>query len=194
MIKALASLLFAPRTDPRDAVRPLYAAVVAAARAPHWYRDGGVADSVDGRFEMIAALLALTIKRLEDLPGQQATMALLTEIFVEDMDAQLRQEGIGDVVVGKHVGKMMGALGGRIAAYGAGLSVEGDPAPALRRNLYGTVPDIEDARLAAMVAYVRAAEARLQTLPYAAILTAASLYPDPAAGEDAGAGRAGRQV
>ncbi|NCP11920.1 MAG: ubiquinol-cytochrome C chaperone [Sphingomonadales bacterium] len=136
MIKALASLLFAPRTDPRDAVRPLYAAVVAAARAPHWYRDGGVADSVDGRFEMIAALLALTIKRLEDLPGQQATMALLTEIFVEDMDAQLRQEGIGDVVVGKHVGKMMGALGGRIAAYGAGLSVEGDPAPALRRNLY----------------------------------------------------------
>ena len=32
------------------------------------------------------------------------------------MDASLRQIGIGDYVVGKHVGRMMGALGGRLAA------------------------------------------------------------------------------
>ena len=37
-------------------------------------------------------------------------------MFIADMDSSLRQIGIGDYVVGKHVGRMMGALGGRLAA------------------------------------------------------------------------------
>jgi cytochrome b pre-mRNA-processing protein 3 len=32
------------------------------------------------------------------------------------MDAQLRQSGVGDLVVGKHVGKLMATLGGRLGA------------------------------------------------------------------------------
>ena len=32
------------------------------------------------------------------------------------MDASLRQIGIGDYVVGKHIGRLMGALGGRLGA------------------------------------------------------------------------------
>jgi cytochrome b pre-mRNA-processing protein 3 len=40
----------------------------------------------------------------------------LTELFVTDMDGQLRQSGVGDLVVGKHVGKLMGVLGGRLGA------------------------------------------------------------------------------
>jgi cytochrome b pre-mRNA-processing protein 3 len=48
--------------------------------------------------------------------------------------------GIGDIVVGKHIGKMMSMLGGRIGAYRDGLST-GDLAPALVRNLYrGAAP------------------------------------------------------
>lgn len=123
------------RRNANEAVRPLYNQVVAEGRAPHWYREGGVPDTIDGRFEMIAAILALVIARLELEPEQRQNVAWLVELFVHDMDSQLREIGIGDMVVGKHMGKMMGALGGRIGAYRDGLRA-GEFEAALVRNLY----------------------------------------------------------
>lgn len=117
---------FFRRDEGRDALIPLYNAVVAEARNPAWYLDGKLPDTVDHRFEMVAALTALAILRLDragDTGRHGAVM--LTELFVDDMDGQLRQEGIGDIVVGKHMGKMMAALGGRIAVYGTGLEAGG---------------------------------------------------------------------
>lgn len=124
------------RRDANLAVRPLYDAIVARGRAPHWYVEGGVPDTIDGRFEMIAAILALVIARLELEPEQRQNTAWLIEHFVHDMDSQLREIGVGDMVVGKHVGRMMGALGGRIGAYREGLKT-GQFEAALVRNLYG---------------------------------------------------------
>lgn len=143
------------RDEGRDALIPLYNAVVAEARNPAWYLDGKLPDTVDHRFEMVAALTALAILRLDraaDMGKHGAVM--LTELFVDDMDGQLRQEGVGDIVVGKHIGKMMAALGGRIAAYRDGL--EGDGLEeALVRNLYrGETPG--DAPLAFTAARLRA--------------------------------------
>lgn len=119
----------------RDAGAPLYAAVVARGRAPHWYLAGGVADTIDGRFEMIAAILSVVLIRLETDPAAAEAAVAVTERFIEDMDAQLRQEGVGDVGIGKQVGKLVSALGGRIGAYREGL-VTGTLAAALTRNLY----------------------------------------------------------
>ena len=77
------------------------------------------------------------------------------------MDAQLRERGIGDVVVGKHVGKMMAMLGGRLGAYRDGWAA-GDLRPALVRNLYrgvepapGAVAHVADA-LGALAGELRA--------------------------------------
>ncbi|MDE0877480.1 MAG: ubiquinol-cytochrome C chaperone family protein [Sphingomonas bacterium] len=122
--------------EKRDEALPLWTAVVQRGRQEHWYLDGAVPDSVDGRFDMIAAVLSLVLIRLE-ADGEAAAPlgAQLTERFVDDMDGQLRQMGIGDIVVGKHIGKMMSMLGGRIGAYREGLAV-GDLKPALARNLY----------------------------------------------------------
>lgn len=131
------------RRDDRARMRPLYASVVAAARQPAWYVEGQVPDTVDGRFEMVSAMLSLVLLRLE-AEGERhaAESAELTEIFVDDMDAQLREAGVGDVVVGKHIGKMMSALGGRLGAYRSGLVAGGDLNPALDRNVYqGVVVD-----------------------------------------------------
>jgi len=128
------------RRNVNEAVRPLYNAVVSEGRAAHWYRQGGVPDTIDGRFEMIAAILSLVIARLELESEQRQNVAWLVELFVSDMDGQLREIGIGDMVVGKHVGRMMGALGGRIGAYREGLKA-GTFEAALIRNLYrGTEP------------------------------------------------------
>jgi cytochrome b pre-mRNA-processing protein 3 len=132
--------LFA-REDDRASVRPLYAAIAVQARQPHWYVEGEVPDTIEGRFEMVTLLLALVLIRLDGL-GEAAAgpAALLAETFVEDMDGQMRELGMGDVVVGKHIGKMMSALGGRLGAYRAGFAGEAPIGEALLRNLYAGSP------------------------------------------------------
>ena len=121
-------------TDRRDALRPAYAAVIERARHPGWYL-AGVPDSMDGRFEMVAAILSQLLLRLEGEAEAAEASVALTELFVDDMDGQLRQIGIGDVVVGKHMGKMMSALGGRLGAYRAAGDDAAAIADVLRRNL-----------------------------------------------------------
>ena len=118
-----------------DTASVLYQAVVDRARAPHWYQAGGVADTIDGRFDAIAAVLSLTMLRIEGDPAGDTTGVALAERFVDDMDPQLREIGIGDVVVGKHMGRMMSMLGGRLGAYRDGLA-NGSLRGALLRNLY----------------------------------------------------------
>ena len=122
----------------------LYAAVVAAGRDPAWYRDGGVPDTVDGRFDTIAALLALVLLRLEadGEAGQQATVRL-AEAFADDMNGNLREIGIGDLLVGKHVTGMMGALGGRLGAFRDAAAADGDLSAAVRRNIFRENPPSE---------------------------------------------------
>lgn len=110
------SRLFGTAPDPREQVRPLWHKVVAIARDPAWYAECRVADEVDGRFDMITAVLSAVVVRLE-ATGKHAESALLCEFFVEDMDGQLREFGINDVVVGKHIGRLMSVLGGRLGAY-----------------------------------------------------------------------------
>ena len=98
--------LFTPRRDPREGLRPLWHRIVELSREPALYRDDGVADTIAGRFDMIAALLALVLLRLER-DGMAQETVLLTELFVADMDAQLRDTGVGDMVVGKHIGRLV---------------------------------------------------------------------------------------
>lgn len=133
--------LFDKFRKPRDETTALYTTIVARARAPHWYVAGAVPDTVDGRFDAIAAVLAIVMLRLEADPAGIPVATYLAEAFVDDMDPQLREIGIGDLLVGKHIGRMMGMLGGRLGAYRDGLAA-GDLKPALVRNLYrGEAPD-----------------------------------------------------
>ncbi|MDD3798638.1 MAG: ubiquinol-cytochrome C chaperone family protein [Novosphingobium sp.] len=131
------SRLFRNRPDPRDALRPLWHRVVEIARERQWYAEHGVADTVAGRFDMITAVLCLVLIRLEREPELKEPPVLLTELFVADMDGQLRESGVGDVVVGKHIGRLMSVLGGRLGAYRDALREPGDEAlaAAIVRNL-----------------------------------------------------------
>lgn len=150
--------LFRPRPDPREALRPLWNAIVATARAPHWYAEGHAPDTLDGRFDMISLILALVLHRIDDDPAHALSGVQLTELFVNDMDGQMRQIGFGDMVVGKQVGRMVGALGGRLGAYRAPDGSEAMKA-ALVRNLWrGAEPPAEGmAHVMARVAALRAA-------------------------------------
>jgi cytochrome b pre-mRNA-processing protein 3 len=164
----LARLLGSP--SDRLALMPLYEAAVARGRDPAWYREGGVPDTIDGRFEMVAAVLALILLRLER-EGEAAAAAAtrLTELFIDDMDGTMRELGIGDVVVGKKVGKLMGALGGRIGAFRDGLDGSGDFEAAVARNIFRGAPPTE-AALVFVAGGLRTIHAQLAEAPLAHLL------------------------
>lgn len=112
----LLSRLLGKRPDERDALRPAWNRVIAIARQTRWYAQLGVEDSMPGRFDMITLVSALAMLRMEREPALAEGPARLTELFVTDMDGQLRQTGIGDPTVGKHVRKLVTTLGGRLGA------------------------------------------------------------------------------
>ncbi|APE27919.1 Ubiquinol-cytochrome C chaperone [Aurantiacibacter gangjinensis] len=131
------SRLFGMKPDPREELRPLWHSVVATSREPEWYRDCHVEDTVDGRFDMIALVLSLVTLRMERSEDLAPRTGLLTELFVEDMDRQLRDSGVGDLMVGKKMGKIMAAVGGQMGALRTALASDEDAelAAVLERNM-----------------------------------------------------------
>ncbi len=127
---------------PETVERTLYRAIIAKGREPHWYVEGGVPDTIDGRFAAITGVLCMVLLRLEQEPDKTQESVCLTEIFVDDMDGQLREIGVGDLVVGKHMGRMMGALGGRLGAYRDALAAGDEQVfhDAVKRNFYDEAP------------------------------------------------------
>ncbi|HEX9806702.1 MAG TPA: ubiquinol-cytochrome C chaperone family protein [Alteraurantiacibacter sp.] len=118
---SLLNTLIRRRRDAEE-MRPLWDTVVREARNPIWYAQLGVEDSEAGRFDMLTAAFSLLLLRMERKPAMEEESSLVTELFVKDMDGQLRESGVGDLVVGKHVVKLMGTLGGRLGAYREGLA------------------------------------------------------------------------
>lgn len=134
-------------TPPPDeaAAHNLYTALVTMSRRPALYTDGGVADTVDGRFDLIVLHLCLILERLRRDPEgslSRQTETPLLEVFFADMDQALREMGVGDLSVGRRVHDMAGAFFGRVRAYEAALAAHdggGGAEPlldAIRRNLY----------------------------------------------------------
>jgi cytochrome b pre-mRNA-processing protein 3 len=127
------------RSNPHeDAALRLYATVVEKARDPFFYTDLGVPDTMNGRFDMMVIHTMLVLRRLRGAgPAADKTGKALLELLFRDMDQSLREMGVGDMGVGRHIKRMAKALYGRAEAYETGL--DGDPETlitALRENLY----------------------------------------------------------
>ena len=164
---ALFDRLLGRKTNDTE-LRPLWHRVVEVAREPSWYATGGIADTVPGRFDAITLVLSLVLLRMETSEPTRELTARLTELFVSDMDGQLRQSGVGDVVMGKHMGKLMSAFGGRLDAFRSGLAQADDSAltAAIARN----VTLIEGADPAVIAAELRVLAAALASSTDAALL------------------------
>lgn len=135
---SLIDRLLGRNADDRAPVRPLWLRVIEIAREKPWYARYGVADTVEGRFDAVTLVLSLVMLRMErDEPLKMLT-GKLTELFVDDMDGQLRQSGVGDLVVGKRMGKLMMVLGGRMGVLREAMASP-DPVaalvPVLERNM-----------------------------------------------------------
>lgn len=153
--------LFRPRPGARVG-DDLYALAVAQARNPAFYTRLGVADRIDARFELYTLHVLLMVLRLRDentVRGQETAQSLF-DVYVSALDHALREEGVGDISVGKKMRKLGEALYGRMTAYEQPLR-DGDAsilAEALARNVYG----VEGAEHAGQLArYALAARAGL---------------------------------
>lgn len=148
----------------------LYTRIIGEARRPDWYLAGEVPDTMDGRFDMVALVLSLVLLKLETIDAAEARQlsADLTDRFITDMDGNLRQDGVGDQVVGKHLGRMMAALGGRLGAYRDAGDDDAALGAALAKNLWRG-GKVDDAALAYVVAEARKLMARLRPMPLNAL-------------------------
>ncbi len=167
----------------------LYRAAVTAARAAPFYAALGVPDTPDGRFDMIALHVFLTLRRTKrDGSGQALAVAqALTDQMFADLDRNLRELGVGDLGVGRQVKALAAAFMGRIAAYDAALDHAGNEslAAALGRNIFRADPDGGPTRAATatLAAYVRAADAALAAQAIGDILSGRVSFPSPPAAE-----------
>lgn len=151
---SLLARLFSKEPDPREEWRLLWNRIIDEARDPDWYRVCGVADTQEGRFDMITLVLALVMMRLDKEPGVEAATARLTELFVEDMEGQMREAGIGDPTVGKKISALMASLNGRLGAYREGLAADDRQVlvNAVQRNVTMAQPDEAEALVQRMAA------------------------------------------
>ena len=176
-----------PRLVPRGTIEAIYGMIVTQARDPLFYRDLGVPDTVDGRFDLLLLHLWLLLRRLRSADSGRALSQALFDHFCSDMDANLREMGVGDLAVPKRMQALGEAFYGRTAAYDFAvedLAVEdGDEAlaSAISRNILNG-EQVEQARRLAV--YARTAGERLAQTEDAALLSASWKFPSPI-GEDA---------
>jgi cytochrome b pre-mRNA-processing protein 3 len=168
--------LFA-RSRAVPSVELVYGDIVAAARLPRLYRDLGVPDTVMGRFDCLALHLVLVLRRLRALPPPADGLAQeLVDRFFADLDAALRQIGIGDVSVPKKVKKLGQAFYGRAEAYEAALAQDAAANAldqALARNVLERPDEPEIA--AALAQHARRLAQALDSMSFERLLTGKAL-------------------
>jgi cytochrome b pre-mRNA-processing protein 3 len=162
-----------------DTISALYGMIVAQARHPVFYAGYGVADTINGRFDLLLVHVAMVVERLmREEQGKAAGQALF-DLFCADMDDNLREMGIGDLSVPKHMKRIGEAFYGRSQVYQQALAQDRDAAliEALTRNVYGGEP--RDA-VRALAAYIRKAADDLGRQSAEAIAAGTVSFPDPA--------------
>ncbi|MBC8268240.1 MAG: ubiquinol-cytochrome C chaperone family protein [Rhodospirillaceae bacterium] len=150
----------------------MYRIIVEQARQPVFYKDFGVADTFDGRFDMISLHMILVIRRLKsDVEKTRKLSQALFDYMFDDIDLNLRELGIGDMGVLVRVKKMAKAFYGRLESYDLGLSEDDDTnlAAALERNLFRENETTAE-NLALIVSYMRSEAARLDACEVGSLL------------------------
>ena len=168
-----------PRGPLRGTIEAIYGMIVTQARDQAFYRDFGVADTVNGRFDLLVLHLWMVLRRFRSADGAANLSQALFDRFCEDMDANLREMGVGDLTVPKRMQAFGEAFYGRAAAYDAALASDEEAlAKALCKNVLNG-DDMENGRR--LATYAKVVLASLQGLDDAAFLAAAWSFPAPEA-------------
>ena len=133
--------------------------LVARARHPVFFRTLNVPDTVDGRFDLVALHGWLALEQLKARRMDGEAQALTDTLFT-GFDEALREQGTGDMGMGRRMKAFASAFFGRLSAYGEAKDREA-LAQALARNVWrGAGPDHHASALAAYVESARASLAK----------------------------------
>jgi cytochrome b pre-mRNA-processing protein 3 len=166
-------------------IASFYGAIVAQARLPAFYAQFGVPDTVQGRFDLIVLHMVLLLRRLAKTTAGPSLGQRLFDHFCGDLDDNLREMGIGDLAVPKHMRRFGEAFYGRQAAYLAALDTadERDFENALARNI---LVEAGNGKAACLARYARAAIGELDAQADDVLLRGELNFPRPEAFADAG--------
>lgn len=164
---------------PRTTIPEFYGAIVAQARLPAFYASYGVPDTVQGRFDLIVLHLVLLLERLGQAGRGRGIGQKVFDLFCQDLDANLREMGVGDLAVPREMRRFAEAFYGRQAAYLAALASadERELEKALARNIFQGGSGNGGARRLAK--YARAALHRLATQDETMLLRGEFAFPSP---------------
>ena len=156
----------------------LYGSSVAQARQPAFYRDCHVADTLDGRFEVVMLHVAMLLRRLsaEGESGRATGRAVVEQMFAA-LDDDMRELGVGDLTVPKRIHKAASAFYGRLKVYDDALKASNKVAliTAVERNF----PPVEGALVATkqLAAYIEELAGRLEQETLEGLTTGRLRYP-----------------
>jgi cytochrome b pre-mRNA-processing protein 3 len=171
-------------------IHALYGMIVAQARSGAFYTDYGIPDTLEGRFELIVLHLVLVLRRLgrdsanaRVLVGRRRSEPLgqlLFDVFCRDLDANLREMGVGDMAVPRRMRRFGEAFYGRQGAYQAALEAADRRAleNALARNMFEK--ETVDSGVIRLANYTRAVVAQLEAVDIETLLSRKTVLPDPA--------------
>lgn len=172
------------KTDPRPGA--IYAAIMAASRQKIFYSVLGVADTLEGRFELLIVHAVLVARRLGTGGAEAKSMSqTVFDLMFADLDQAMRESGVGDLAVPKRIKRMAEAYYGRAKAYDEALA-QAAPRSALGavidRNIFGNdqaSADKDQPHQGAMAlqSYIRAADAALAGTDETVLLTGNLNFP-----------------
>jgi len=164
----------------QDTISSLYGTIVAQSRLPCFYREFGVPDTVNGRFDLLVLHLAVVLDRLAEDPALRALGQALFDRFCADMDHNLREMGVGDLSVLKEMQRMGEAYYGRAQAYRSALAAHGEQAlvETVKKNIYAGAPP-NPAAPARLAAYMREAVRDVGVQQPAELMAGELRLPDP---------------
>jgi len=131
--------------------------LAARARDPFFFRALRVPDTVDGRFDLVALHGWLVLERLKHAKMNEAAQAFTDLLFI-GFDEALREQGTGDIGMGRRMKAFANAFFGRLHAY-SGAQDEAALAQALAKNIWRGQPT--GARGLVLARYVASARAHL---------------------------------
>lgn len=168
-----------------QAALTLYRSALTQARAPEFYLHGKVPDNLDGRFDLLVLHVFLILRRLKSIATARDLSQSLFRVMLNNLDEGLRESGVGDMGIGRHIKQMAAGFYGRVASYEAAVTGQDRIAlaEALKRNLYGTVLGTPDepqpAVLERISGYVLEAEAGLRGQNDQQLLEGSVKFPSP---------------
>jgi len=151
---------FSRRSGSRRAAALLYRRIVAQSRLPVFYAEFGVPDTLEGRFELLTLHMFLALNALRSGEGRHPVAQPLVDAFFADMDAAMREMGVGDLAVPKRMRALAAAFHERLQDYRGGAERPDGLAPIIARHILKGPEPRAAARLAAYVEATLAAAAR----------------------------------